>query len=186
MEKASLRETAPVDIGSPDAAASGLIGAAPSSDPRQLATLETVPQSMPQAGLPSGTAMAEANRAVALRVNRAIRSGQDTLTIELHPAELGHVAVRLAFHGNNVDVRMVVSRQETFQAFSQDRAALEQQFSQAGINLGSGGLDLRYGQPPAPEARQPVATGSPQMKDEPAELAPRPVLLGDNQINIVA
>ncbi len=128
--------------------------------------------------------MAEANRAVALRVSRAIASGEDTLTIELHPAELGHVAVHLAFHDSGVQVQMVVGRQETFQAFSQDRAALEQQFSQAGIDLGAGGLDLRYSQ--TPEPRQAYASGSSSPEAGSSQAQTSNIFSSDNLVNIVA
>lgn len=87
-----------------------------------------------------------------LRIARAMHDGTQTFSIELHPAELGRVDVRLSFHAEGVGVQMTVDRQETYAAFHRDRAALEQQLAQAGINLGSGGLDLRYGA----QSRQPL------------------------------
>jgi flagellar hook-length control protein FliK len=83
--------------------------------------------------------------AMGLRIARAMHDGTQTFSIELHPAELGRVDVRVSFHAEGVGVQMTVDRQETYAAFHRDRAALEQQLAQAGINLGSGGLDLRYG-----------------------------------------
>jgi flagellar hook-length control protein FliK len=90
--------------------------------------------------------------AMGLRIARAMHDGNHTFSIELHPAELGRVDVRLSFHAEGVGVQMTVDRQETYAAFHRDRAALEQQLAQAGINLGSGGLDLRYGA----QSRQPL------------------------------
>jgi hypothetical protein len=119
-----------------------------------------------------------------MRIGRAARTGEDTLTIELHPAELGHIAVRLAFHDGNVDVRMVFSRQETYQAMSQDRTSLEQQLSQAGIDLGQGGVDLRYSQPSAPE--EPVMRGGFQSTDTMPAPETGTVVSGDGLVNIVA
>ncbi len=187
--KAGAGKADTIEIVSSDDSASSINGVTPSAGPMQpppAMQTETIPQSIPAVPASASGAMAEANRAVALRISRAIRSGEDTLTIELHPAELGHVAVRLAFHGNSVDVQMLVGRQETFQAFSQDRAALEQQFSQAGIDLGAGGLDLRYSQTPTQEQKQAWATGSHRSGDGPSETDTRTVLLGDNLVNIVA
>jgi len=84
---------------------------------------------------------------IAVRIAHAAHAGNDTLSVELHPAELGDVTVRLEYHdGGTVSVQMVVNRPETYQAFLHDRAGLEQQFAQAGIDLGNSGLDLRFGQ----------------------------------------
>ena len=178
-----------IEIVPSDDSAPQMNGVTPNAGPMQPPPpiqTDTTGQTIPAAPASAGGAMAEANRAVALRVSRAIRSGEDTLTIELHPAELGHVAVRIAFHGSGVDVQMVVGRQETFQAFSQDRAALEQQFSQAGIDLGAGGLDLRYSQTPTQEPKQAWGSGSHRSGDGLSETDTRTVLLGDNLVNIVA
>lgn len=182
------------------ASSSNITATAPSIDPAsQLISFTSTPAApiqptateaplgnMPSVQESANTAMADTNRAVALRVSRAIRSGEDTLTIELHPAELGHVAVHIAFHANGVDVQMFVGREETYKAFSQDRAALEQQFSQAGIDLGAGGLDLRHNPTPAPEPKQTWTPASPEPSDGGGETEARTVFLGDNLVNIVA
>ncbi len=163
------------------------IGITPqSATPSQTMTVVSPQSSLSNIQASANTAMADANRAVALRVSRAIRSGEDTLTIELHPAELGHVAVHIAFHANGVDVQMLVGREETYRAFNQDRAALEQQFSQAGIDLGSGGLDLRHNRTSGSDAKQTWTPASPQQGDGSGEANMRAVFLGDNLVNIVA
>lgn len=92
-------------------------------------------------------ALADARDIVAMRIAHGVSTGDQTLSIDLHPAELGHVGVQLSFHDGSVSVQMTISRQDTFDSFSRDRGALEQQLAQAGVNLGSGGLDLRFGQP---------------------------------------
>ena len=83
---------------------------------------------------------------VAVRISRAVQDGDKSLTLELHPAELGRVEVRLSFHAEGVGVQMTLDRPDAFDAFSRNRAGLEQQLAQAGIGLAGGGLDLRLGQ----------------------------------------
>ncbi len=155
---------------------------------------QTVPQPSPAA--PPATAAAPAvlqnsptpyagaaGAQVAVQVAHALQNGQNTLVVALHPAELGRVEVRLAFHaGGRVDVQMTLDRPDTFTAFTRDRAALAQQLAQAGINLGSGGLDLRFGRQPADpharaNARVPLRVGAVAGPDGPqAALSPAAVL----------
>jgi flagellar hook-length control protein FliK len=118
------------------AAASGVAPPA-SSAPNAVAAIAG--PAMPQVA-------GEAGEPVAVRIARAARDGDQTLTLELHPADLGRVEVRLSFHADGVGVQMTLDKPETFAAFSHNRAGLEQQLAQSGISLGGGGLDLRLGQ----------------------------------------
>ena len=93
-------------------------------------------------------AAAEVTATVAARIGRAVQDGTHVLTMQLHPAELGRVEVRLSFHDSGVGVQMTLDRAETFDAFSRNRSAMEQHLANSGINLGTGGLDLRFGQQP--------------------------------------
>jgi flagellar hook-length control protein FliK len=98
---------------------------------------------------PSGPAappISTAAEQVAMHVAQSLNEGGKTVTIELHPAELGRVEIHFSFHSDGMDVRMTVDRQETFDALSHDRNGLHQQLAQAGVDLGGGGLDVRLGQ----------------------------------------
>jgi flagellar hook-length control protein FliK len=106
--------------------------------------------SAPPAAPPTGTATQQ----VAMHIAQSLSDGSKTVTVELHPAELGRVEIHFSFHSDGMNVRLTVDRPETFDAFSHDRSGLEQQLAQAGVHLGGGGLDLRLGQPP------PDQTGS--------------------------
>lgn len=81
-----------------------------------------------------------------MHVAQSLNDGGKTVTIELHPAELGRVEIHFTFHSDGTNVRLTVDRPETFDAFSHDRSGLQQQLAQAGVSLGGGGLDLRLGQ----------------------------------------
>lgn len=127
---------------------------------------------------------------LAARLVRAVHDGQNALSVELHPAELGRIEVNLQFHADGVGVQMTVDRRETFDSFTRDRSGLEQQLSQAGINLGSGGLNLRFGSPsgrPMPGERTAsvrsgyVAAAQPVSSSRPASPIRR-----DGRVDILA
>ncbi len=119
----------------PSAAQTGSSLAAPPSTPAIASAASLAP------GSP-----ADAGAQVTVHVAQALASGGKTMTVELHPAELGRVEIRFSFHPEGLTVRMTLDRPETFAAFSRDRAGLEQQLAQAGVDLAGGGLDLRLGQ----------------------------------------
>jgi flagellar hook-length control protein FliK len=95
--------------------------------------------------------MAEAGQQVVLRASQAATEGVETISVDLRPPELGRVELRLTFRDGAVQVSMTAERVETYEAFRHDRANLEQQMQQAGIQLGSGGLDLQHGRLPPRE-----------------------------------
>ena len=123
-----------------------------------------IPPSGVSAAPPTGTAAQQ----VAMHVAQSLNDGGKTVTIELHPAELGRVEIHFSFHSDGTDVRLTVDRPETFDAFSHDRSGLQQQLTQAGVNLGSGGLDLRLGQ------QQPDQSGSYSSGRTPRVTVPTP------------
>jgi hypothetical protein len=132
----------------------------------------------------------DAGQMVALRVARALADGNRTVTVALRPAELGNVQVRLSFtDGGKVAVQMTMDRQETFDAFRHDRAALEGQFQQAGIDLGAGGLDLRFGREP-PQNETPQSSSNFRVAETTAadttEQAQAPVRADDSLLDIIA
>jgi flagellar hook-length control protein FliK len=129
----------------------------------------------------------DAGEQVAIHIARAQSNGAKTITIDLHPAELGRVEVRLAFQSDGLSVRMTVERQETFEAFSRDRGGLEQQLAQAGVDLGGGGLDLRLGQQSDQSGYEPGGGGSRSFSAVPAEsVVPAAVWAGSGLIDILA
>ncbi len=127
-----------------DAGTSPIVASTPHAAP-QIAGVERTHSESPA---PPAPAAAEVTATVAARIGRAVQDGTHVLTMQLHPAELGRVEVRLSFHDSGVGVQMTLDRAETFDSFSRNRGAMEQHLANSGINLGTGGLDLRFGQQP--------------------------------------
>jgi hypothetical protein len=114
--------------------------------------------------------------------------GDKTITVELHPAELGRVEIHFSFHSDGMNVRMTLDRPETFEAFSHDRGGLEQQLAQAGVDLGGGGLDLRLGQP-TPDQTESYSSGrNPGVASSTSQTAaaPKTLWIGNNLLDILA
>ena len=99
--------------------------------------------------------VAEAGQQIVLRTSQAATEGVETISVDLRPPELGRVEVRLTFREGTVQVSMTAERVETYEAFRHDRASLEQQMQQSGLQLGSGGLDLQHGRLPPREGGEP-------------------------------
>jgi len=99
--------------------------------------------------------VAEAGQQIVLRTSQAATEGVETISVDLRPPELGRVELRLTFRDGTVQVSMTAERVETYEAFRHDRASLEQQMQQAGLQLGSGGLDLQHGRLPPREGGEP-------------------------------
>lgn len=134
-------------------------------------------------------AVGKAAETVAARVGRAIQDGTRVLTMQLHPAELGRVEVRLTFHDSGVGVQMTVDRPETYDAFARNRGAMEQHLANSGVNLTTGGLDLRFGQQPDRSVPQPSmhAMRVPLSGDAASSESPPPArTMRDGLIDILA
>jgi len=136
---------------------------------------------------PTAAPPANAGEQLAVRVAQALNDGGKTMTVELHPAELGHVEIHFSFHSNGMDVRVTIDRPETFDAFSRDHGGLERQLAQAGVNLGGGGLDLRLGQQPnSPESYSNARSSRLSMPAASTVVAPAATWVNSNLVDIIA
>ncbi|MEO1067097.1 MAG: flagellar hook-length control protein FliK [Pseudomonadota bacterium] len=78
-----------------------------------------------------------------VHLTRAIQAGQEQLRVQLNPAELGRVDVRLSTaEDGSVNTRIVVERAETLELLQRDVRVLERALQQSGIRLSSEGVDL--------------------------------------------
>ena len=75
------------------------------------------------------------------KLHGEIQSGRQEFRIQLAPAELGRVEVRLAERGEGLTVRVVADRPEVAAALRHDLPRLEQSLQQTGISLAS--LDVQ-------------------------------------------
>lgn len=135
--------------------------------------------------------LAEAAPQLALHLAQAAEQGQETVSVDLRPPELGRVELRLTFRDGQVQqVVVTAERAETFEALRQDRTVLLQQMEQAGLQLGQSGLDLQHGRPPPPDPEQAaprsfrLAEAAEDGAAEPAAAPGRPA--SDSLIDIIA
>lgn len=85
---------------------------------------------------------------LAVHVQRAVRDGNSRITVQLNPAELGHVEVRLDFaRDGSVSATVLADRHDTLDMLQRDARQLERALQDAGLQTNSGSLsfDLRDG-----------------------------------------
>jgi len=114
-------------------------------------------------------------------------NGTYTVTVALHPAELGHVQAVMSLSGNDLQVSLTAQTQVGHDALSNTADALRDQLARGGVNVNvtmrdpgsQGGGDERY-RPPA----APGGTGSFGV-DSAASEAPISSGLASSQIHLV-
>lgn len=91
----------------------------------------------PAAGLPAPFEQ------VAVHIHRAVSEGLDRINIQLRPASLGHIGVRLELnHDGRVTAVITVDRPETLELLQRDARGLERALEQAGLRTDSGSLSF--------------------------------------------
>lgn len=80
---------------------------------------------------------------VAVHISHAIHSGESSVQIELHPADLGRVDVRLELASDGTaTAHIVAERSDTLDLLRRDTATLERSLHDAGVRTESGGLSF--------------------------------------------
>jgi flagellar hook-length control protein FliK len=79
---------------------------------------------------------------VSIRVLHAAAEGKRAIQMQLHPAELGTIDVKMQWQGDRLTAQFLVDRPETLQLFQRDLPALERTLNQAGVNVDSGSLSF--------------------------------------------
>ncbi len=83
---------------------------------------------------------------ISVRVTQMVNLGQGHIRIQLHPAELGQVDIKIDMPqqnvGQNTAVSIAVDRQETLDLLQRDARTLERALNDAGIKTDSGNLNF--------------------------------------------
>jgi flagellar hook-length control protein FliK len=111
-----------------------------------------LPNALPQAGgtadavLSDGQSVARRGAAVeqvAVRLQVAVKQGQNRINIRLHPAELGRVEVKLDLAEDGpLRAVLIAERSDTLELLQRDAGQLERTLAQAGLKLDSGSLNF--------------------------------------------
>lgn len=89
---------------------------------------------------------------VALSIQRSVRDGTGSITLQLSPVELGRIHLKLDIdEENNVQASIMVERPSTLDLLQKDTKALERALQEAGLKAGPGDLSfsLQGGDPEA-------------------------------------
>ncbi|MDY0870557.1 flagellar hook-length control protein FliK [Dongia rigui] len=93
-----------------------------------------------------------AHEQVALSIQRSLKDGGGNITLQLSPAELGRIHLKLKIdEENNVQASVTVERPATLELLQRDMKALERALQEAGLKAGPGDLSfsLQGGDPEA-------------------------------------
>jgi flagellar hook-length control protein FliK len=91
---------------------------------------------------------------VQVAITTATKDGLDRLTLQLEPADLGRVEVRMETGlDGQTTLSFIVDKAETLDALSRDARSLERSLQEAGIKADAGGMQFNLRQQPNPEAQ---------------------------------
>lgn len=108
------------------------------------------------AGLPTAVEQA------LLFINKNAKNGNDQMTLQLHPADLGTISVKLAFAGDgSVSGSVTASNADTLAMLQKDSRSLERALQEAGLRADPGSLQFNLG-------GQSTSSNSGQTGDNPA------------------
>lgn len=83
---------------------------------------------------------------IAVQVQKAVAQGQDRITIQLKPADLGRVEIKLdVMQDGRVAATIVADRPETLDLLQRDARGLQQALQDAGLKANSGSLSFNLG-----------------------------------------
>jgi flagellar hook-length control protein FliK len=93
---------------------------------------------------------------IKVQLSKSLKDGADTLSLQLHPTDLGRVDVKLEMQNGQVKAMVTADRPETLQMLKNDASTLQQSLSNAGLSTDANSLsfELRGEQQQQREQRQ--------------------------------
>jgi hypothetical protein len=95
----------------------------------------------------SGASATQTTQMIAMHIQRNANAGIDTFTMQLEPAELGRLEVRMRFgRDGGIRAHLIADKPETLSMLQNDSAQLHRILQQAGLDADDGSLsfDLRH------------------------------------------
>ena len=137
----------------------------------------------------------EVVKQVTVQLTKGAQAGDSTVKIQLRPAELGKVDVKLEISNNTlVKAMVVVEKPETLELLQRDARILERALQDAGLKTNSGGLNFALNDQGGSDQNQDnkdaprnAVAGSSQSDGAPTEAATdQSNQAGDGLVNLMA
>ena len=134
----------------------GAASAGPATGTNAMAGLETAKGANPYSFASQLSAARAANGGTAglptaveqvmLQLSRNVKSGNDQMSLQLHPAELGQINIKLSINADGkVQGTVTASNPATLELLSKDSKGLERALQDAGLTTDTGGLQFSLG-----------------------------------------
>jgi flagellar hook-length control protein FliK len=80
---------------------------------------------------------------IKVQLSKSLKDGADTLSVQLHPEDLGRVDVKLEMQNGQVKATITADRPETLQLLKNDASSLQQSLSNAGLSTDANSLSFQ-------------------------------------------
>jgi flagellar hook-length control protein FliK len=97
---------------------------------------------------------------IKVQLSKSLKDGADTLSVQLHPEDLGRVEVKLEMQNGQVKATVTADRPETLQMLKNDSSSLQQSLNNAGLNTDANSLSFHLRGEQQQQQRQASENGS--------------------------
>jgi flagellar hook-length control protein FliK len=80
---------------------------------------------------------------IKVQLSKSLKDGADTLSVQLHPDDLGRVDVKLEMQNGQVKATVTADRPETLQLLKNDASVLQQSLNSAGLSTDANSLSFQ-------------------------------------------